>query len=151
MQRRPPDVDRQHPIGQQMSFGALEELPGREIKGDVGLAVGIDEDHVIAAGLGRHPVAPVGHGDVQVGLGHVEVAPADVDDLGVELDPVDWNRPVNCRELPSHRPGGQPDQRDAPRDSAGPEVGCQQDVVPVAVRVQAGGIVDRVDGRALIE
>src|SRR5437870_358179 len=79
------------------------------------------------------------------------VARADVDDLGVELDPVDWNRPVNCRELPSHRPAGQPDQRDAPRDPAGPEVGCQQDVVPVAVRVQAGGIVDRVDGRALIE
>src|ERR1700730_8275863 len=79
--RRPPDVDRQHAVRRQVRLGALEELARREIERDVRLAIRIHQDDVAAPGLGRHPVAAVGHGHVKIRLRHGEVAPPDVDEL----------------------------------------------------------------------
>ena len=88
---------------------------------------------------------------MQVRLGHGEIAAADVNDLGIDLDAVDRHRPINRGELPGDRSAGQPDQRDPAGDVAGSEKGREQDIVPVAVRVQGGRIVDRMHRRPFIE
>src|SRR5207302_801053 len=138
-------IRKEHPIRRQVRLRALEELARREIEGDVRLAVGVDQDDVVAAGLGGHPVTPVSDSDVQVRLRHVEVATANVDDLRVELDTVDRNRPVDRGKLSRHGSTGQADERDLAGHPARSEIRRQQHVVPVAVGVERRRIVDRVD------
>ena len=87
--RRPADIDRDHAAWAKVVPRALEELSGCQIERDVGLAIGIDEDHVVVPGRGRHPVPAVGHDHIEITLGHPEVASPHLDDLRIELDPID--------------------------------------------------------------
>src|SRR5215216_7219818 len=67
-----------------------EELQGRQVERDVGLAIGIDDDHVVlAVGPAKPwPRVLVVHGEIRIRV-HVEVAVADLRELGVDLDSID--------------------------------------------------------------
>ena len=134
-----------------MRLRALEELARCQIERDIRLAVGVDQDDVVLSGLGRHPVAAIGDGDVQIRLVHVEVPPADVDDLGVDFDAVDGHGSVDRGELPGDRAAGKADQGDPAGSVARAEVGGQQGIVPIAVGIQTRGVVDRMHGRSFVQ
>jgi hypothetical protein len=68
----------------------LEELARREVERDVGLAVGVEEDRVVAGGRVAEERAGVLGVLAQLrALAEAEVAVADVEQLAVDLDAVD--------------------------------------------------------------
>ena len=118
-----------------MRLRALEELARCQIERDIWLAVGVDQDDVVLSGLGRHPVTAVGGGHMQIRLRHIEVAPADIDDLEVDLDAVNGHWSVDRRELPGHGAAGKADQGDPAGSAARAEVPRQQGIVPIAMGI----------------
>ena len=83
------DVDDHGPAGREPLAGQLEELLRRQVERDVGLAVGVDDDHVVVAVGPAQPGAGVVGVGVQVRAVEVEVARADLGQLAVDLDAVD--------------------------------------------------------------
>ena len=149
-----PGVDRRHPARLQVLFHLGEELAGGEVEGDVRLAVGVHGDHPVALGGLAQEVAGVLGDRRQVGHGHVEEAPPDLDDAGVDLHPVYGHRAEDLGVLPGGRPRGAPQQEQAihvrlPRP--GLEEGGHQEVVPGAAGDQGGGVVDGVHRLPLVE
>ena len=134
-----------------MFASILEKFFRRQVKGDVRLPVGVDQDQIIFAGLGGHPVAPVGHGHPQVRLRHREVLAADVDDFGIQLDTIDADRTLNRRQLAGDRPAGEADHRHPLGRLARAKIPSQQHLVPVGVGVLGGRVVDRMHGLTLVE
>ena len=61
------DVDDHHAAGSQPLARQLEELAGGQVEGDVGLAVGVDDDHVVVAVGGLEPGPRVLVVDRQIG------------------------------------------------------------------------------------
>ena len=70
------DVDDHRPPGSQVRAHEGEELPRDEIERDVGLAVGVEEDVVVARPAGRQPRPGVGRVEVKPRTAEVEVPPA---------------------------------------------------------------------------
>ena len=87
-----PDVHDQHPAGRESVADGLEELDGREVEGDVGLAVGVDRDHVVARVDAAQERARILVVEVQARVVHVEVPAPDLGQLGVDLHGVHARR-----------------------------------------------------------
>ena len=142
------------PPGRRWARADGEELAGHEVERDVGLAVGIHEDRVIAGVTGLEPRSGVRGVEVQARARQVEVALADRRQRTVELDGVHARVreevPVGAR----HAAGGVAEDRDPAgrRRRAGPRGERQhEEVVPVAVGEVGPGLVHRVHGHPLVE
>ena len=143
-----PDVDDHRAAGPQPVARELEELLGRQVERDVRLAVGVEEDRVVALLGGRRrngrasSVCSRSCGRVL----QAEVAAPDVEQLAVDLDRVDHACPGSSarrrgRPCPPAVPsiatcGGRP-RRDGQR--------LDEEAVPVAAGQHGARPVERVD------
>ena len=151
-------VDHHHPTGRQVLARQVEELPGRQVEGDIRLSVSVHHDHVVAVvgGPGGQPVAGVLHRHVGVGLVEVEVAAAGRNDVGVDLDARDVDRVAEGRAvLAGAGATRQAQDQHPPRHRFGgrlrPEGGSDHYVIPGPAGGQRARVVDGVDGLALVE
>ena len=76
------------PPGASRSRTELEELARGQVEGDVGLAVGVDRDHVVALVGAAQERPRVLVEQPQPRVVHLEVAPADLRQLRVDLHAV---------------------------------------------------------------
>ena len=148
-------VDHHHPLLGQVIAHRAEEFDRGQVKGDVGRAVGVYGDHVVAPVDGLQVIAAVGGDRVQVGLIHIEPLASHRDDAGVDLHAVDGDVAIHRRVLPGGGPGRQPDQQQAVHPvggvGRGVEVGRHQEIVPDAIGEHVIGVVDRVDAHPIVE
>src|SRR5581483_4522275 len=127
-----------------------------ELERDVWLLKGVNRDHVILGMGGCHKCAPILSVHMQMWFVHTEVFPPDIDDLGINLDAIYRDRPVDLCKLMGDGARRQPNNANAVqllRLKAAVKVRGREEVIPVPacqnpVRV---GIVDRMDGLSLIE
>ena len=121
-----------------MVLHLLEELPGRQVEGDVRLTVRVEQDDVVSAGLRIEPVARVRQHLMSPGVSEMKVAMAGRDDVRVDLHPRDVHVVAKCQAvLPGRRACGETQDGKRPRVRRGvlgrtERVGDQQ-VVPVAM------------------
>ena len=146
------EVDDHRAAGREPVADELEELVGGEVERDVGLAVGVEEDRVVAGGRVAEERAGVLGVLAQLrALAEAEVAVADVEQLAVDLDPVDDRAREVARVGAGDGAAGEAEDRDpARRVGAGGER-RDQIAVPVAAGEDAVGAVERVDRLALVE
>ena len=141
------------PPGVEAVARELEELPRRQVERDVGLAVGVDEDRVVArASCARRNGRASAVCVCRCGRAQVEPAPADVGQLAVDLDRVDARAPGSSgRSARAVVPAALPRIATA-RGGAGAAGERQhEELVPVVAGQVAPGPVDRVDRLALVE
>ena len=156
--RRPSHIHRQHALGLQVIPGLLEELPGHQLPGNVGHAVGVHRNHVVTTlALTQAPPA-VGHHRIEVGLAHAEELPAHPHDLRVDFPAVDGNRAENLSVLFGDSAGRQADQPQTPHALHARrrrvEEGRGQKVLPCSVSIDRALLshrVDRVLGQPFVE
>src|SRR3954454_7764866 len=96
------DVDHDDAAWTQAIAAEAEELARGQVERDVRLAVGVDEDRVVARCRAPQERPRVLAEDAQSRRAHVEEAAADVRALRVELDRVDRR----AREVVAIGPGG---------------------------------------------
>ena len=123
----------------------------RQVEGDVGLAVGVDRDHVVAGVGAAEERARVLVVEVQPRVVHVEVAAADLGQLAVDLHPVDARAREELLVGARGGPGGVAEHRHAPRRPLEPRERQHQVPVPVVVGEHGVRVVDRVLGLALVQ
>ena len=140
------------PPGLRRSRASSEELARRQVERDVRLAVGVDEDRVVALlGPPQERACVLGE-DPQARRPHVEPPAADVGHLAVDLDAVDERVGPVVADGPRHGPAGVAEDRDRARRRAPAGGGGQHDhVVPVAAGEVGAGADERVDRLALVE
>src|SRR5574340_83518 len=149
------DIDDHHPVIGQVVAHDLKKLLGGEVPGDVGRAVGIHADDLVAVGVVLQRPAAVLNGHVQVVHGHAEVLAAYLDDFGVDFDAFHLNVGEDQIGLAGGGAGCQPDNCQAAdvlaRDRGGIEKWRHQHLLPWAVVEIIGGVVLRMDALPVIE
>ncbi len=145
------DVEGDDAAGREAAAAQGEELPCREVEGDVGLAVGVDHDQVVAAPRGLQEGTGVGcvHTQARV-VAEAEVAPGHRRHLRVELDPVVGDAGVEDAEGARRGARGVAQHHGA-RRSATQQGGQGQEHVPFAAGEHGAGPPHRVHGVALVQ
>ena len=145
------DVDEHDAAGAQPLLDEREELLRREVERDVRLAVGIDEDRVVALLRAAQERPRVGGERAQPRAAHVEVAPPDVGQLTVDLDRVDRRLreevPVGARD----GAGGVAEDRHARGRAVAHRERQHERLVPVVVGQVGIAPPQRVHRLALVE
>ena len=116
------DVERDDPARPEVFLHGREELPGRQVEGDVGLVVGVDDDDVVRLVGQLEERPPVVGDDVQPRVVvQAEVPARGIAHLRVDLDAVDLDVRIQLAVCARHRPARVPDDehRSTGRSSSG--------------------------------
>ena len=111
------DVDDDQAARLEMVADECEELLRGQVEGDVGLAVRVDQDDVVATRGRIEPRSRVRRVRVEVRAAQVEELTADLRQRTVELYGVDPGLRKVVADLPGRRAGSIAEDRDGPRRS----------------------------------
>ena len=146
------DVDDDDTVGGQVLPGQGKKFDCGEVEGNVGGAIGVDGDHIVAGGGGQtgQPATAVAGDRPIVGPAGPKKLSADRKNGWVQLDAGDRDRPVQPGVEAGHRACCCPDQKQIGERLLAKE-GGQQKVIPDALAEQTFWVVDAVDADPFIE
>src|SRR5438270_4205592 len=105
-------IDHRYSCRGQMRANLVKKLGRSQLKGYIGLLIGIDADQIILLFCRLQKVAPIFHNDMQVGFVHMKIALCQVNNRAIDLDSVDRNRPIDRVEFARDCTRSQSDDRD---------------------------------------
>src|SRR5260370_33194387 len=151
---RAPRVDGHNSRGSKMVAHRFEEFLRGELERHIGLLVGIDTNNIIFLRGGLQVIAAILYDYMQVRFGHVKILPSHVYDCVVDLNSVNRNRPVGGCKFSCGGAATQSDEADPMHLALSKwwfvEIRRNQKIVPVTLRENTVGIVNRMNTYAFI-
>src|SRR5579885_1455289 len=96
-----------------MRTNLSKKFARRELERDVWLLKSVNRDHVVLGMGGCHKCAPILSVHMQIRFVHAEVFTPNINDLGIDLDAIYWDRSVDLCKLVGDGARRQPDNANA--------------------------------------